>query len=68
MRRFGQVLGLRPEKVDEYKRHHAGIWPEISAAIREAGIRNYSIFCLRTGAATACICVRLRRCFVCVPA
>ncbi len=44
MRRFGQVLGIRPECIDEYKRYHARIWPEIERAIREAGIRNYSIF------------------------
>jgi L-rhamnose mutarotase len=43
-RRFGQVLGLRPERLEEYKRHHARIWPEIADAIRAAGIRNYSIF------------------------
>ena len=29
MRRFGQVLGIRPECIDEYKRYHARIWPEI---------------------------------------
>ena len=44
MRRFGQVLGIRPECIDEYKRYHARIWPEIEGAIRAAGIRNYSIF------------------------
>jgi L-rhamnose mutarotase len=44
MRRFGQVLGIRPERIEEYKRYHAAIWPEIAAAIREAGITNYSIF------------------------
>jgi len=44
MRRFGQVLGIRPDCIDEYRRHHARIWPEIEQAIREAGIRNYSIF------------------------
>jgi L-rhamnose mutarotase len=44
MRRFGQVLGIRRECIDEYKREHARIWPEIACAIREAGIRNYSIF------------------------
>ena len=44
MRRFGQVLGLDVARRDEYKRHHARIWPEIEQAIREAGIRNYSIF------------------------
>jgi L-rhamnose mutarotase len=44
VRRFGQRLGLRPECYDEYKRHHARIWPEIEAAIRDAGICSYSIF------------------------
>jgi L-rhamnose mutarotase len=44
MRRFGQVLGLRPEKLAEYTRYHRAIWPEIADAIRAAGIRNYSIF------------------------
>ena len=44
MRRFGQTLGLRPERLEEYARHHRAIWPEIADAIREAGIRNYSIF------------------------
>ena len=44
MRRFGQVLGLDVARLDEYKRHHAKIWPEIERAIRAAGIRNYSIF------------------------
>ncbi len=44
MKRFGQLIGLRPEVLDEYKRYHAAVWPEILAAIRKAGIRNYSIF------------------------
>ena len=48
MRRFGQVLGIRPECIDQYRAYHAKIWPEIERAIREAGIRNYSIF-LRGG-------------------
>lgn len=44
MRRFGQTLGLDPARLDEYKRYHARIWPEIAEAISAAGIRNYSIF------------------------
>ena len=44
MRRFGQLIGLRPERLEEYKRYHAAAWPEILSALREAGIRNYSIF------------------------
>jgi L-rhamnose mutarotase len=46
MKRFGQTLGVRPECIDEYRRYHAKIWPEIEQAIRTAGIRNYSIFLL----------------------
>ena len=44
MRRFGQILGIRPDRVGEYKRFHARIWPEIESAIRAHHIRNYSIF------------------------
>lgn len=44
MRRIGQVIGLDPERVEEYRRYHAKIWPEIEEAIHQAGIRNYSIY------------------------
>jgi L-rhamnose mutarotase len=44
MKRFGQLIGLRPEVYEEYVRIHAAVWPEILEAIRKAGIRNYSIF------------------------
>jgi L-rhamnose mutarotase len=43
-KRIGQWLGLKPERLEEYKRYHVRIWPEIADAIRAAGIRNYSIF------------------------
>ena len=43
-KRVGQLLGLRPERLEEYKRYHVKIWPEIEAALRKAGITNYSIF------------------------
>jgi L-rhamnose mutarotase len=44
VKRFGQELGIRPECIDVYRQHHAKIWPEIARAIRDAGIRDYSIF------------------------
>jgi L-rhamnose mutarotase len=47
VRRFGQVLGLKPERFDEYRRLHAKLWPEIADALRAAGVRNYSIFHFR---------------------
>ena len=43
-KRFGSVIGLRAEKLDEYKRLHAAVWPEVARAVRDAHIRNYSIF------------------------
>ena len=44
MRRFGQVIGLDRDRVEEYRKYHAKIWPEIEEAIRQAGICNYSIY------------------------
>jgi L-rhamnose mutarotase len=44
MRRFGQVIRVRPDRVDEYERLHAAPWPGVLAAIRAASIRNYSIY------------------------
>ncbi|HEX6398160.1 MAG TPA: L-rhamnose mutarotase [Steroidobacteraceae bacterium] len=44
MKRFGQVLKLRPEFRDEYVRHHAAVWPGVLAQIRRSNIRNYSIY------------------------
>jgi L-rhamnose mutarotase len=38
------VLRVRPDKIDEYVRAHASVWPEMLDALRDAGIRNYSIF------------------------
>lgn len=44
MKRFGQLIGLKPAKYEEYKKYHAAAWPEILNMIRECNIRNYSIF------------------------
>jgi L-rhamnose mutarotase len=44
VRRFGQVIGVHPEHVEEYERIHAAVWPGVLEAIRRANIRNYSIF------------------------
>ena len=38
------VLSVRPEKIDEYVEAHRNVWPELLAALRDAGIRNYTIF------------------------
>jgi len=44
MKRYGSVIKLRPERIDEYKRYHEQVWPEVLATIRRCNIRNYSIF------------------------
>jgi len=42
--RYGSVIGLREEKIEEYKKLHAAAWPEITQMITECNIRNYSIY------------------------
>ena len=44
MTRVGQVIKVRPERIVEYERLHAAVWPGVLAAIHRANIRNYSIF------------------------
>jgi L-rhamnose mutarotase len=44
VRRFGSVIGLRPEKKEYYLKLHANAWPGVLAQIRRSNIRNYSIY------------------------
>lgn len=44
MKRVGQVIKIKTEKIEEYKVLHANAWPEILKKITECNIRNYSIF------------------------
>jgi L-rhamnose mutarotase len=47
MKRYGMVIGLQPDKIEEYKRLHAAAWPDVLKMIRQCNIQNYSIY-LRT--------------------
>jgi L-rhamnose mutarotase len=38
------VLQVRPDRVEEYRRRHAEVWPEMLEALRETGWSNYSLF------------------------
>ena len=38
------VLRVKPDRIDEYVEAHRNVWPEMLDALRNAGIRNYSIF------------------------
>src|SRR5690606_6906936 len=44
MKRAAFLLKVKPEKLAEYKEHHKRVWPEMQAALREAGWGNYSLF------------------------
>ena len=44
VQRYGQVLEVKPEKIEEYKRLHADVWPGVLKQIKECHIQNYSIY------------------------
>lgn len=44
MKRYGMVIGVRSEKLEEYKQLHAAAWPGVLEMIRACNIRNYSIY------------------------
>jgi len=44
VQRYGMVIGLKPEKIDDYKKLHAAAWPGVLKKIRESNIRSYSIY------------------------
>jgi L-rhamnose mutarotase len=43
-RRYCFLLRVRPEHMEEYRRRHAAVWPEMLQALAETGWRNYSLF------------------------
>ena len=42
--RYGSVIRVKPEKLDEYKALHADPWPGINKKLKQCNIRNYSIY------------------------
>jgi L-rhamnose mutarotase len=44
MERHGSIIKIKPGKLEEYKKHHAKVWPEVLEMIRKCNIRNYSIY------------------------
>ena len=39
MKRYGQVIALRPEAEAEYIRYHAAVWPAVLKTIAECNMR-----------------------------
>jgi len=44
MKRYGQIIKVKSEKLEEYKRLHEAVWPDVLKMIKDCNIRNYSIF------------------------
>jgi len=44
MKRYGMAIGLKKDKIEEYKKLHAEVWPSIIKLIKKANISNYSIY------------------------
>lgn len=44
MKRYGMVIGIKPEKIEEYKLLHAAVWPDVLSMIKDCNIHNYSIY------------------------
>jgi L-rhamnose mutarotase len=44
MTRHAFKMKLRPGMAAEYQRRHDAIWPDLAAALRSAGVSDYSIF------------------------
>jgi L-rhamnose mutarotase len=44
MQRYGSVIGIKPDKLEEYRHLHAAVWPNVLNMIRQCHIQNYSIY------------------------
>jgi L-rhamnose mutarotase len=44
MERVGLLLKVKPGKLEEYRKLHENIWPDLKAELKAAGMRNYSLW------------------------
>jgi L-rhamnose mutarotase len=49
MQRAGFIFKMKPELKEEYKKIHDEIWPELTKALNDYGMHNYSIFFRKDG-------------------
>ena len=43
IKRFCQRAFLKPEKIEDYRKLHAAVWPDVLKTIKECNLQNYSI-------------------------
>ena len=44
MKRVGFLLKVKPDMLEDYKKHHETVWPEMLDALRRHGWHNYTLF------------------------
>jgi L-rhamnose mutarotase len=44
MQRFGSLIQVKPDRLTDYRKCHAAVWPSVLKKITECNIRNYSIY------------------------
>ena len=44
MKRYGNIIKVKLDKLEEYKKLHANVWEGVLKTIKDCNIRNYSIF------------------------
>jgi L-rhamnose mutarotase len=49
MERVCFLLKVRQDRLEEYKKRHASVWPDMLQALRETGWHNYSLFLREDG-------------------
>ena len=49
MQRICFLLKVKHDRLDEYKRRHAAVWPEMRDALSRTGWHNYSLFLREDG-------------------
>ena len=49
MKRAGFLLKVKQDKMEEYKKHHENVWPEMQESLRRSGWQNYTLFIREDG-------------------
>lgn len=44
MKRYAQIIGIKPDRIEVYKQLHAAVWPAVLKQIHASNMRNYSIY------------------------
>ena len=54
MQRLSFILKVREDRIEDYKRDHRHVWPEMLDALRRVGWKNYSLFMRKDGLLFGC--------------